>query len=513
MASQTAEAPLALEVRDLRKSYGATRALRGVDIEVRAGEIMALVGGNGSGKSTLVKSLAGVVHPDEGTLRIGGKEYDLTSFSPHDSRSCGLYMVHQHRTTFNDLTVTENLSIGRGFETDPAGRIRWRSARRRAERLIEEYGIGCRPDTLLGDLRPAAQTMVEIARALQDRTGAGDGVLVLDEPTASLPPQEVDFLLEALQRFAADGQGVMFISHRLDEIFQVADRITALRDGRVVGQHPIGELDRDGLIELIAGKAVEIASSEAVGPHTAPPVLEVRDLGGGSLKRASFEVRPGEIVGVAGLAGSGRSTLLRMLFGAQRAERGEIALHGERHLPSGPRDAMNRGVAFVPEDRPKDAIFPDLPISENLTIGHMQNFTRSGLVDRAAERRASRDAIVEFGVKTESENTLVSQLSGGNAQKVSVARWLLDEPPRLLLLDEPSQGVDVGARSEIWEIVRAAAARGTAVLVVSSDLEELVFLSQRILIMRDGALAGSIVSAGVSPESINHKLHSMEVGA
>ncbi|MFV0433961.1 MAG: ATP-binding cassette domain-containing protein [Leucobacter sp.] len=491
-------APLALDVRNLRKSYGATRALRGVDLEVHQGEIMALVGGNGSGKSTLVKSLAGVVHPDEGTLRIGGRDYDLTSFSPHDSRSCGLYMVHQHRTTFNDLTVTENLSIGRGFETGAAGNIRWGAARKRAETLIEEYGIGCRPDTLLGDLRPAAQTMVEIARALQDRTGAGDGVLVLDEPTASLPPQEVDFLLEALQRFADDGQGVMFISHRLDEIFQIADSVTALRDGNMVGHKRIEEIDRDGLIELIAGKAVEITSSEATVPDPDPPVLEVRDLGGGSLKRASFEVRPGEIVGVAGLAGSGRSTLLRMLFGAQRPERGEVVLHGAPYAPGNPRDAMNRGVAFVPEDRPKDAIFPDLPISENLSVGHMQNFTRAGLVDRAAERRASRDAIVDFGIKTESEAKLVSQLSGGNAQKVSVARWLLDEPPRLLLLDEPSQGVDVGARSEIWEIARTAAARGTAILVVSSDLEELVFLSQRILIMRDGALCGvsSLFAAG-----------------
>ncbi|WP_449282672.1 sugar ABC transporter ATP-binding protein [Leucobacter sp.] len=513
MTNPPAGPPLALEVRGLRKSYGATRALRGVDLEVRRGEVMALVGGNGSGKSTLVKSLAGVVHPDEGRLRIGGRDYDLTSFSPAESRSCGLYMVHQHRTTFEQLTVTENLSIGRGFETGASGRIRWGAARRRAQRLIEEYGIGCSPDTPLGDLRPAAQTMVEIARALQDRTGAGDGVLVLDEPTASLPPQEVDFLLDALQRFAAGGQAVMFISHRLDEILRIADRVSVLRDGGMVGRYPVEQLDRDGLIELIAGKAVELTVSEAAVPDTEPPALEVRDLGGGSLKRASFDVRPGEIVGVAGLAGSGRSTLLRMLFGAQRPERGEIALRGRPYLPSGPGEAMRRGVAFVPEDRPKDAVFLDLSIAENLSIGHMRNFTRAGLVDRAAERRASRDAIREFGIKTESENTLIAHLSGGNAQKVSVARWLLDQPPGLLLLDEPSQGVDVGARSEIWEIVRAAAARGTAILVVSSDLEELVFLSQRILIMRDGALAGSIVSAGASPETINHKLHSMEVGA
>ena len=513
MMGQPAEGPLALEVRNLRKSYGATRALRGVDLEVRQGEIMALVGGNGSGKSTLVKSLAGVEDPDEGILRIGGEEYDLTSFSPADSRACGLYMVHQHRTTFNDLTVTENLSIGRGFETAAGGTIRWRAARKRAQRLIEEFGIGCSPDSLLGDLRPSAQTMVEIARALQDRSGMGDGVLVLDEPTASLPPQEVDFLLEALQRFAAEGQAVMFISHRLDEVFQIADQVTALRDGTMVGRHPVDALDRDGLIELIAGKAVELTTSAAPVAPSAPPALEVRELRGGSLKRASFEIRPGEIVGVAGLAGSGRSTLLRMLFGAQRPDHVDMELQGEPYRPARPSDAMNRGVAFVPEDRPKDAVFPDMSIAENLSIGHMKNFKRGALVDSAAERTASRNAIVEFGIKTDSERKLVSQLSGGNAQKVSVARWLLEDPPKLLLLDEPSQGVDVGARSEIWEIIRGAATRGAAILVVSSDLEELVYLSQRILIMRDGALAGSIISAGQSPETINHKLHSMEVGA
>ncbi len=502
---------LALSVSNVSKTYGATRALQQAHLQVRPGEIVSLVGGNGSGKSTLVKILAGVVRADSGQLRIRGRTYELDNFTAADSRRCGLHMVHQHRTTFNTLSVVENLSIGRGFETDRSGRIRWGAARRRAERLIEQYGIGCRPEDLVSELGPAAQTMLEIARALQDQENASDGVLVLDEPTASLPPHEVEFLLGALKGFAQAGQGVLFISHRLDEVLDISTRVAGLRDGRMVGTVEGKGLDREDLIELITGRAVSLTTSAEVDTATTEPVLVTKNLTGGSVRGVSLEVHPGEIVGVAGLAGSGRSTLLRLLFGAQQATGGTIEVGDQEVELANPADGMRHSIAFVPEDRPKDAVFPDLSLAENLTMGHLGPFVRYGSVNHRAVRKAGRDAITEFGVKAASEQVPIASLSGGNQQKISVARWLAS-PPAVLLLDEPTQGVDVGARSEIWDIVRGAAAQGTAVLVVSSDLEELVYLSHRLLIIRDGRLVGSLASQGLSPEAVNHRLHSLEVG-
>ncbi|WP_347350589.1 sugar ABC transporter ATP-binding protein [Intrasporangium sp.] len=503
--------PLALSVTNVSKTYGVTRALRNAHLQVRPGEVVSLVGGNGSGKSTLVKIMAGVVRADSGQLRIRGRSYELDAFTPADSRRCGLHMVHQHRTTFDELSVVENLSIGRGFETDRSGRIRWGAARRRATRLIEQYQIACRPDDLVGDLGPAAQTMLEIARALQDQQDASEGVLVLDEPTASLPPHEVEFLLGALKGFAEAGQGVLFISHRLDEVFDVSTRVTGLRDGQIVGTVPAEGLEREELIEMIAGRAVTFTGSGEVDTATTQPVLATEELTGGSVRGATLQVHPGEIVGVAGLAGSGRSTLLRLLFGAQRATGGTIRLRDQQVELTSPADGIRHGIAFVPENRPKDAVFPDLSVAENLTIGHLRPFVSLGSVRHRAVRRAGREAIVEYSVKAASEQVPIGSLSGGNQQKISVARWLAT-PPTVLLLDEPTQGVDVGARSEIWDIVRQAAAQGTAVLVVSSDLEELVYLSHRLVIMRDGRLVGSLASQGLSPEAVNHRLHTLEVG-
>lgn len=500
----------ALEVQDLVKTYGSTRALRNAQLEVRSGEVMALVGGNGSGKSTLVKSLAGITRPDSGKLFLGKEQYDLRHFSPSDSQNAGLVMVHQHRSIFPDMTVTENLSIGRGFLT-AGGRIHWAKARERAQHIIDKYGLKCRPQDRAGSLSPASQTMLEIARALQDRDNEFGGVLVLDEPTASLPQHEVDFLLDSLKRFSKEGQAVLFITHHLDEVLAIADRVTGLRDGKTVGTIPASELDRQKLIELIAGKAVKLTNTQPYQNELDEAHrLSAVNLGGGNLKEATFHLRPGEIVGVAGLAGSGRSTLLRMLFGDQPAEHGSVVLDGEEFIPSNPAHSMRKGIAYVPEDRPADAVFPELTVAENLSAGHMRRFRKWGIIDKSAQRRVGREAIDEFNVKTLSERTPITQLSGGNQQKISIARWLLEEPPRLLLLDEPSQGVDVGARSEIWDIVRKVATRGTTVLLVSSNTEELLYLSQRILIMRDGVLGESVQSEGHTAETLNQQIHHME---
>lgn len=512
-AAATPAADVVLRVRDVSKSFPGTRALDGAGIEARAGETLALMGGNGSGKSTMMKILAGVYSADSGELEIRGQRHDLRHFSPSQAQQCGLHMVHQHRTTFNDLTVMENLAIGRGFQT--AGtRIRWSAARRRAQELIDRFGIQARPDDAVGDLRPAAQTMLEIARALQDQEGASDGILALDEPTAALPPHEVEVLLSALKRYVAAGQAVLFVSHRLDEVMEIADRVTVLRDGRVVGTRAAADLTRDGLVEMMVGRVVvpPAPSAASTVEDDREPVVRVRGLVGGAVRGVDCELRAGEIVGVAGLAGSGRSTLLRLLFGAQRAEAGTIELTGAPLRAKAPVDAIAAGVALVPEDRARDAVFPDLAIIDNFTLPSTRAYTRLGWVRRAAERAATAIAIREFFVRAASPAVEISSLSGGNQQKVSIARWL-SRRPRLLLLDEPTQGVDVGARAELWELIGQAARDGTAILLVSSDLEELIHLSQRIVVMRAGRIVGALDADSISSERVNHMLHELQVAA
>jgi len=502
-----------LRVSDVTKSFPGTRALDGVSIEARAGETLALMGGNGSGKSTMMKILAGAYAADSGTLDVGGRQYDLRHFSPSQAQRCGLHMVHQHRTTFNELTVLENLSIGHGFQTTGT-RIRWGAARRRAQELIDRFGIQARPDDMVGDLRPAAQTMLEIARALQDQEGASDGVLALDEPTAALPPHEVEVLLDALKRYVAAGQAVLFVSHRLDEVMEISDRVTVLRDGRLVGTRAAAELTRDGLVEMMVGRTVvpPAPSAAATVRDERAPVLRASGLVGGAVRGVDCEVRAGEIVGVAGLAGSGRSTLLRLLFGAQQPEAGTVEVGGRALAARAPADAIAAGVALVPEDRGRDAVFPDLPIVDNFTLPSTARYTRFGWVRRAAERAATAVAIREFFVRAASPTVEIASLSGGNQQKVSIARWLTRRP-RLLLLDEPTQGVDVGARAELWELIGKAAREGAAILLVSSDLEELTHLSQRIVVMRGGRIVGALDAESISSERVNHMLHELQVAA
>jgi ribose transport system ATP-binding protein len=501
-----------IRVQGVSKAFNSTQALADVGLEVGSGEIHGLMGGNGSGKSTLMKILAGVYAADAGTLEIGGEAYDLRTFTPSDAKRCRLHMVHQHRTTFSTMTVAENLAIGRGFPTAPGGRIRWRANRRRAAALIERFGIHARPDDVIGELRPAAQTMVEIARALQDQEGVSDGILALDEPTAALPPREVEVLIDALRRYAAEGQAVLFVSHRLDEVMDLCHQVTVLRDGRKVGTASVDKLTRDGLVEMMIGRLVDAAPPELVRQDDRVPVLEARGLQGGAVKEVDCVVHAGEIVGIAGLAGSGRSTLLRLLFGAQRLDAGTIAMDGKAVHIKSPVDAVRAGIALVPEDRASDAAFPDLPVIDNFTLIDTPRFTRLGRVRRSVERTAAAASISRFGVKTSSPGASMRELSGGNQQKVSLGRWLT-RAPRLLLLDEPTQGVDVGARADLWKLVAEAAAAGAAVLMVSSDLEELSHLSQRILVMRAGRLVGELEGQAVERDQINRALHALQVAA
>jgi ribose transport system ATP-binding protein len=492
--------PTVLRVERAAKAFGATQALADVSLELRKGSVHALLGGNGSGKSTLIKLLAGVEQADVGQLEIGGERHELAAMTPARAREAGLHFVHQQRTIFPQLSVAENLAIGRGFDTGAGGRIEWRQARRRAAAVLERFQIRARPEQELGELGPATQTMVTIARALQDQDEAADGVLLLDEPTASLPAPEVRLLLDALRRYADAGQAIVYVTHRLEEVFAVADRATLLRDGRVVGTVEPSQLDHESLVELMMGRTVE-QIERLRGRPEGRTVLAARRLCAGPLADLDLDLREGEIVGVAGLIGSGRSTLLKALFGVRPLASGEVRIDDEPWRIGSPTAAMAAGLAYVPEDRQADAAFPGLSVGENLSLTVIPDYWHRGVLNRRREQRDALGLFDSFLITAESAEAPLRSLSGGNQQKVVLARWLRRRP-RILLLDEPTQGVDVGARAEIYELVHAAVADGAAALVASSDFEELARVCDRVLVLRKGRLLAELRDGNLDAEEI-----------
>ena len=502
----------ALVVRGVSKTFGSTAALVDVDMTVGTGRVHGLLGGNGSGKSTLIKVLAGIHHGDPGgTIRLGTREVAADEISPALSLASGLRFVHQDPGVFASMTVAENLALGGGpgFPTR-GGRVHWAALRRRARGLLERFEIEASPDDRLEHLRQAERTMVAIARALQDEgDDAGDDgrrVLVLDEPTASLPEHEVETLLQAVRRCAGHGHAVVYVSHRLEEVVGLVDDLTVLRDGRVVASRSAEGLTTGPLIEAIVGRS--LAPDERAGrePATGDARLTVEGLRGGPLRDVSFDVRRGEIVGVAGLLGSGRTELLQMLFGALPRDGGTVRLDGAPCAPRRPSAAMRDGIAFVPEDRTRDAAFVDLTVAVNLSAAQTERYRRRGRLDMRAERRDAATSIEEFGVRAPGPTALLSALSGGNQQKVVLARWLRRDP-RLLLLDEPTQGVDVGARADLYALIEQAAARSMATLVVSSDFEELAHVADRVLVLRDGRIAADVPRERVTAHHLTDLLY------
>ncbi|HEY3716505.1 MAG TPA: sugar ABC transporter ATP-binding protein [Jatrophihabitantaceae bacterium] len=466
----------------MSKSFGGTRALRSVDLDMRRGEVHALVGGNGSGKSTLIKILAGVYHADAGSLRIKDRDLELSDHTPDQARAVGMRFVHQDLGIFPSLTVGENLSIGRGFELAPGHRISWRRNRARAESVLQRFGVQADPRQLASTLSVPQRAMLAIARALQDTDE--DGVLVLDEPTAALPPSEVRVLTTAIGRLTETGRSVLLVTHRLDEVRHLANRVTALRDGRQVGTIGAADMTERDLVTLIVGAQVLSSSAPRSSVLAERPVLEVGDASAGPLSGIDLVVHPGEVVGVAGILGSGRTELLRMIYGTMKLSAGTVRIGGRVVSPS-PAKMRSLGVAFVPEDRQAEAIFSDRTVRENMTEGRLGSyFKRLWLRDGRIRRDVERD-VKRFSVKTPSTLTPIDNLSGGNQQKVVLARCLREEPT-LLLLDEPTQGIDVAAREEIFELVNQAAGRGCAVVVVSSEFEELIRLSHRVIVLARG---------------------------
>ncbi|MEV4001841.1 sugar ABC transporter ATP-binding protein [Actinomadura sp. NPDC049753] len=489
----------AVELTGVCKSFDGVRVLDALNLRVEQGSVHALLGGNGSGKSTTLKILAGVYGADQGgTIAIHGRRYGTESYSATVARSSGLRFVHQDLGLISELTISENFALDEGYPRWAGPAISWRRLHERTRERLRRAQVDLDPRTLVRDLRPSDRTLVAIARALRDVDEGDHVTLVLDEPTASLPRHEVSLLLEALRRCQARGQTIIYVSHRLPEVLSIADRISVLRDGAVVATAPPEELDEARVVALMAGEAVRAHAGRDARARTVPkdraaepPVLRVRGLAGGPLRGVDVEVRQGEIVGVAGLLGSGRTTLLRALFGGLPAGAGRIEMGGAVVRNRTVAAAMRAGIALVPEDRARDAAFADQPLWQNISATVVGEYWSGWRMERRAERRDAAGLMEPFAVRAAGPDVAFGALSGGNQQKAVLARWFR-LAPRLLLLDEPTQGVDAVARAEIHALVREHVTSGNAALVVSSDFEELEGLCDRVVILREGVNADEL---------------------
>ncbi|HEX2854810.1 MAG TPA: sugar ABC transporter ATP-binding protein [Opitutaceae bacterium] len=474
--------PPLLELRALAKSFGGARALRGVDFDLKAGEVHALLGENGAGKSTLIKIVTGAHRPDRGTISVAG--HTVPGLTPAAARKLGIACIYQQPALFPDLTVAEN--IGLRLEGAAAfRRVDWTARRDRVRGLLDRIGAAISPEAEVRSLSMPEQQLVEIACAL----GAGARIVIMDEPTASLTQKEQHLLFAVVHELRKSGVGVIYISHRLEEIFALADRVTVLRDGESVGTSAVSDINESSLIRMMVGREL----TQIYPPSESAPsqvVLSLRDVGcrASGVRGVTFDVRAGEVFGLAGLVGAGRTELARILFGITPADSGEITLNGERvRLPT-PKDAIARGIAYVPEDRRRHGVVLDLPIAHNMTMAIHPRFFPATWLSLGKERQLALDYIRDLAIKCAGPEAPGGSLSGGNQQKVSLARWLATKP-KLLILDEPTQGVDVGAKGEIHKIIRRLAREGLAVLLISSDLPEALGMSDRIGVMRGGTVS------------------------
>jgi ABC-type sugar transport system ATPase subunit len=492
----------ALEAFGVVKTFGGTVALADAHLRVGKGTIHALLGGNGSGKSTLIKCLAGVYRADSGRILVHGEERPAADQTPAIARRSGLHFVHQDLGLFPQLSIAENIALDRGYPTVRAfGAVRWSRLDADAAALLERFEIKASPHTPIGALRPSQRSMVAIARALAD--AQEDAILLLDEPTATLAEHESHELLAALRKRADDGQTIVIVSHRFPEVQGVADEVTVFRDGQVAASDKMAQMPIERLVAAMTGGA-ELPHPERVAVQAGSAErLRLTDLHAGALRGVDLTVAAGEIVGLAGLGGSGRSSLLRAVFGRIPVSGGSMTLDGAPYAPGSAAESMSRDVALVPEDRLGEAAFLDLSVRENTSITVLKRFWRRLRISPSAERTSAEGLVSTFGIRTSSIDTPLGSLSGGNQQKTVLARWLQREP-KLLLLDEPSQGVDVVARADISAHVVSAAARGTGVIVASSDLDELFALTHRIIVLRGGRIVADLETAHTTRDEVAH---------
>jgi ribose transport system ATP-binding protein len=484
-----------LEMQGITKHFPGVVALDSVNFDLKAGEAHAIIGENGAGKSTLIKVLGGTYRPDHGEIRMNGKALEITA--PRQARLLGIAVVHQELTLFPVLTVAENLMAGDQPVRGPLRMVDRKRARERAERALAQFDLFVDPDMPVRSLSIAQQQVVEIARALLQNAC----ILVLDEPTSALTERETELLFRTIRRLKESGISIIYISHRLHEVFAIADRATVLRDGKKVDTVDVSSIGMDGLIRMMVGRSLTDLYGQRES-SAKEEVLRVQGLGmADRFRDVSFSLRRGEILGFAGLIGAGRTELARAIFGVERVEEGKIFFKGKEIRINSPAHAMSLGITYLSENRRLEGLFQGMNIRENVVVTHLKKFSRLGFINKKAESGETARYIGNLRIQTPSMDQRIMNLSGGNQQKVILARWLAIQP-EVLIVDEPTRGIDVGAKAEIYALLHRLAAEGMAVILISSELPEVLGMSDRIIVMFEGRITGIIESREATQEKI-----------
>ncbi len=473
-----------VEMCNISKAFPGVQALDGVSLKIWPGEVLALTGENGAGKSTLIKILCGAHHADKGEIVIQGRK--ATIRSPQDARSFGIVAIYQELSLFPNMTVAENIFISALPRRQHVPMVNWSRLRQEAVHALGTIGARFDPSARVGDLSVAGQQMVEIARAVSSDAR----VIVMDEPTSALSEHEVNTLFQIIAALKKRGVAVIYITHRLEEVSQVADRVTVLRDGKHVGELPIAEATKEKIVQMMVGRSLNLFPKERV--PIGDEVMRVEGFSReGVFSDISFSVRRGEILGFAGLMGAGRSEVARAVFGIDPRDSGEVDIEGRRVVIVSPIDAIRAGLGLVPEDRKLQALILGMAVRENITLPHLRDFTRARIVSKSRERKNASQYVQELDIRTPSVEQKVANLSGGNQQKVVIAKWL-GVKPKVLILDEPTRGIDVGAKAAIHALMCRLAASGVGIVMISSELPEIMAMSDRIIVLHEGRITARL---------------------
>lgn len=485
-----------LKMTGISKSFPGVKALEDVNLTVYPGEVMALLGENGAGKSTLMKILSGVYTKDTGKIEISGKEVNINGIK--ESEKLGITIIHQELSVLPNLTVAENIFLGNEKVNKRTRAIDKKLETERAKSFLDQVGCKIDPNVLVKDISVGEMQMVEIAKALTKNTS----VIIMDEPTTALTDVETKKLFEVINNLKSRNFAIIYISHRMEEIFEICDRITVLRDGKFVGECSVKDVDNDKLITMMVGRKIEdqFPYKKVSEGNT---VLEVKNLScKGKVENVSFKVMAGEILGVSGLMGSGRTELAKTIFGEYKKSSGEIFVDGNKVSINSIKDAIKSGICYLPEDRKKEGLILGLSVAENMTIANIKSYENSiKSINKTDELKDVKDYIKKLSIKTPSEKQIIKNLSGGNQQKVIIAKWLLLSP-KVFIIDEPTRGIDVGAKKEIYELLNELKSMGKAVIMISSDLSEILGISDRIIVMNEGHLSGELKREDANQESI-----------
>ncbi len=485
---------LLVRMEGIQKYFPGVHALNNCSFELRKGEVHALVGENGAGKSTLMKVLTGLYQKDGGTIWYKGRELDISS--PREAQRLGLGIIHQELNMLPHLTVAENIYIGREYKKGPF--IDIKRTNNEARRLLESLNINIDPEIRIQDLTVAKQQMIEIAKALSFKSE----VLVMDEPTAALTDSEIDSLFKFIAQLKAQGVGIVYISHRLEELKKITDRITVMRDGQYVNTVKTQEVGIPEIIQMMVGRVIyEEPKSHSMVPEDAPVSLEVRNINSTQVKNVSFQLKKGEILGISGLMGAGRTETARLIFGADPMTSGEIYIDGKPVDIKAPYDAVNNGIGYLSEDRKRFGLALGLSVSENAVLSSLEKFSQIGLVKDREVDEVTGDYIEKINIKTPSAAQLVKNLSGGNQQKVVLAKWLIKNCS-ILIFDEPTRGIDVGAKSEIYKLMNDLVHEGKSIIMISSEMPELLRMSDRVAVMCEGRMTGVLDISEATQEKI-----------